>query len=88
MECDILRTLKDTEKRRLGKEMRAQKIWTATGCGLWIIGIAVFIIGLNMSGNTGSWMTLSGSIAFLIGMGITGAVRMKRKRDDKSAASD
>ena len=62
--------------------MRTQKIWTVTGCGLWIIGLAVFIIGLNVSGNAGSWMTLLGSIAFLIGLGITGAIRMKRKKEE------
>ena len=62
--------------------MRTQKIWTVTGCGLWIIGLAVFIVGLNVSGNAGNWMTLLGSIAFLIGLGITGAIRMKRKKDE------
>lgn len=60
-----------------------KKGWTITGCALWIIGLAVFIAGLNLDGDTRSWMTLVGSIAFLIGLGITGAVWMKREKEVK-----
>ena len=62
--------------------MNREKIWTAAGCGLWIAGLAVFIAGLNLDGCTGSWMTVAGSIAFLIGLGITGALWMKRKKEE------
>ena len=62
--------------------MQHQKIWTVTGCSLWIIGLGVFIIGLNTTGNTKSWMTLIGSIVFLIGLGITGAIWMRQKKDE------
>ena len=61
------------------------KKWTAAGCGLWIIGLAVFIIGLNLSGNAKDWMTVAGSIVFLAGLGITGAVWMKTKNEPKEA---
>lgn len=65
--------------------------WTVAGCGLWIIGLAVFIIGLNLSGNTKEWLTVAGSILFLAGLGITGALWMKTKKetaeqDEKKAA--
>jgi len=53
--------------------------WTAAGCGLWIAGLTVFIIGLNLTGNIKEWMTVIGSIVFLAGLGITGAIRMKMK---------
>lgn len=69
--------------------MQAQKKWTVTGCSLWIIGLTVFIVGLNMSGDTRSWMTLAGSVAFLIGLGITGALWMKQKmKDEKKEAAE
>ena len=52
---------------------------TAAGCALWIIGLTAFIIGLNLTGSIKEWMTIGGSAVFLAGLGITGAVRMKRK---------
>ena len=52
---------------------------TIAGGALWIIGLAVFIIGLNMTGNTKEWMTIGGSVAFLAGLGMTGVVWMKKK---------
>lgn len=66
--------------------------WTAAGCCLWIIGLAVFIIGLNLDGNTKEWMTIAGSITFLAGLGISGAVWMKNKNTaeekNKKTAAD
>ena len=42
------------------------KKMTIIGCILWIAGIAAFIIGLNLSGSTKDWMTVTGSIVFLV----------------------
>lgn len=53
--------------------------WTAAGCLLWIVGLTVFIVGLNLTGNVREWMSIIGSIVFLAGLGITGAVWMKTK---------
>lgn len=68
------------------------KKWTAMGCILWIIGLAIFIIGLNLTGNTRAWMTIAGSIIFLAGLGISGAMWMKNKIaaevTDKKKAAD
>ena len=61
------------------------KKWTVTGCALWIIGLAVFITGLNLTGSTKDWMTVAGSIVFLAGLGITGAVWMKTKKEPDGA---
>ena len=66
-----------------GCKMNNSKPLTITGCILWIAGLAVFIIGLNMSGDMKEWMTVIGSIAFLAGLGITGAIRMKKKKEDE-----
>ena len=57
------------------------KKWTIAGSSLWIIGLAVFIIGLNLTGALKEWMTVTGSIVFLAGLGITGAVWMKSKNE-------
>ena len=61
------------------------KKWTIAGCVLWIIGLAVFITGLNLEGNVKEWMTVLGSIAFLAGLGITGAVWMKKNKAPQEA---
>ncbi len=63
--------------------MNREKIWTAAGCGLWIAGLAVFLIGLNLSGSVKDWMTVIGSIIFLTGLGITGALWIKRKKKEE-----
>lgn len=65
--------------------------WTAAGCLLWIAGLAAFIIGLNLTGSAKEWTTVIGSIAFLAGLGITGAIWLKtrhnqQKSEDKNAA--
>lgn len=57
------------------------KKWTAAGSVLWIIGLAAFITGLNLTGNAKEWLTVAGSIAFLAGLGIMGAVWMKTKNE-------
>ncbi len=58
---------------------------TIAGCGLWIAGLAVFITGLNLEGSVKEWMTVLGSIAFLAGLGITGAIWMKKKNAPQEA---
>ena len=65
--------------------------WTAAGCLLWIAGLAAFIIGLNLTGDAKEWTTVIGSIAFLAGFGIVGAVWLKNRfyqqeSEDKKAA--
>ena len=57
--------------------MRRKKEWTATGCAFWILGLVLFI------GGTGSWMNVAGSVLFLLGLGISGAVWVIRKKDEQ-----
>ena len=57
---------------------------TAAGCGLWIIGLIIFIVGLNLTGNVKDLMTVAGSIIFLTGLGITGVVWMKTKNEPQN----
>ncbi len=67
------------------------KKWTAVGCLLWIVGLTAFIIGLNLTEGAKEWTTVIGSIAFLAGLGIVGAIWLKTRHDqqngnDKNAA--
>ena len=70
--------------------MKAMRKLTAAGCLLWIIGMAAFIIGMNLEGDVKEWMSVGGSIAFFIGLAIVGAVWMKKKKDEdkKEEAAD
>lgn len=69
------------------REVVAMRKLTAAGCILWIAGMAVFIIGMNLEGDTKEWMSVGGSIAFFIGLGITGAVWMKKQKDSPEEGS-
>ena len=62
------------------------KTWTIAGCCLWIIGIAVFIVGLNLVGNIKEWMTVAGSIVFLAGLGMKN--KKSAEETDKKTAAD
>lgn len=55
------------------------KKWTLAGGILWIAGLAVFIIGLNLEAPAKDWMTIGGTVAFLIGLGLYGVRWMKQK---------
>lgn len=54
---------------------------TFTGCLLWIVGLIIFLVGFNLTGSTKEWITIAGSITFLIGLGINGYIWMKKKSD-------
>ncbi len=65
-----------------------QKKLTATGCAMWIIGLAATIIGLNLTGEAKSWVTIIGNAVFLIGLGITGVAWLRRTREKESGQKD
>lgn len=49
---------------------------------LWLAGIALSIIGMNIHTNTGSLLAIVGNILFLIGLGIVGVAWIaERKRN-------
>ena len=54
---------------------------TVIGCTLWILGLAAAIIGLNLSGPTGTWVAVAGNICFLVGLGLTGIVWLKKRKE-------
>lgn len=55
---------------------------TMAGCILWIVGLIVFIVGINLTGNTRETMMTLGSIVFMMGLAIYGVVWVKRKNDE------
>lgn len=65
------------------KETRMKK-WTAAGCLLWIVGLAAFIVGLNLSGGAKEWTTVIGTIAFMAGLGIVGAIWLKNRNNQEN----
>ena len=57
------------------------------GASFWILGLVLFIVGLNISEPAGSWFTVSGSVLFLAGLALEGVYWLKRDKDgeDKKA---
>ena len=54
---------------------------------LWIAGLVMSIVGMNLHTDTGSLVAVIGNILFLVGLGIVGAAwlmeRKKREQDEK-----
>lgn len=51
------------------------------GCLLWISGFVMTIIGLNIQGGAGQWVSVIGNILFLVGLGLVGIVWFKNRRE-------
>ena len=60
-----------------------EKKLTVIGCAMWIIGLVVAIIGLNLAGDAKTWVSVIGNVVFLIGLGITGYVFLKKRKTGK-----
>ena len=62
-----------------------KKLLPIIGASLWIIGLILFITGLNREGNTGRWLETAGSVAFLAGLMAEGIIWMKAKKTEEKA---
>ncbi len=62
--------------------MKGRK-WVAAGAACWIAGVALSVIGLNVEGRTGQWMSLTGNILFFIGLIVEGVWWFKRDKAGK-----
>ncbi|MBR3428787.1 MAG: hypothetical protein IKG87_01685 [Clostridia bacterium] len=55
---------------------------------LWILGLVLSIVGMNIHNQTGSLISVIGNILFLVGLGIIGAAwliarkEQERKREE------
>ena len=63
--------------------MKKENLLPLLGACLWIVGLILSIVGMNIHSGTGSWMSVIGNILFLVGLGIEGVVWF-RKRDEKA----
>ena len=54
---------------------------TVAGCIFWIVGLIVFIVGMNINSNVREPMMTLGSIVFLVGLAINGVVWAKKKSE-------
>ena len=71
------RKIQRTGGRTVGKKGKI------IGCILWLAGLVLTIVGLNLSGETGTWMTVVGNIGFLAGLALVGVAWFQdRKRND------
>ena len=77
--CDILRMKAICEY----PEEKKMKKLTLAGCIFWIAGLIVFIVGINLTGNTREQMMMAGSVVFLIGLALYGVVWVKKKSDSE-----
>jgi len=59
-----------------------KKTLTIIGCILWIAGLAAAITGMNLTGTAAQWLTVAGNIVFLIGLGIVGAMWLRRRKSE------
>ena len=55
---------------------------------LWIAGLVLSIVGMNIRTDTGKSMAIVGNILFLIGLGITGAAWMMARRSEEQARQE
>ena len=62
--------------------MKGKKL-PVLGAGLWILGLVLFLVGLNIHTDTGRWMAVLGNIAVLAGLALEGVVWMKKHRDQE-----
>ena len=60
---------------------------TIAACVLWIVGLAGFIIGLNIPGDAGKWLTVIGQIVFLLGLGLEGVLYFRKKNAERKQES-
>ena len=50
----------------------------------WILGLALFLVGLNLPTDAGKWLTVIGQILFLLGLLIEGYFWFRNKRSGQN----
>ena len=53
------------------------------GAVLWLAGLVLSIVGMNIPSDTGKLIALIGNILFLVGLGIVGAAWMIMRRNSR-----
>ena len=55
---------------------------------LWIIGLVMSIVGMNISTDTGKLVAVIGNILFLVGLGIVGAAWLAARGEKDKGQED
>ena len=63
--------------------MRKNRKLALAGSWLWILGLILTVVGLNVTGDAGTWMTAVGGIIFLAGLMTEGVLWMQQRREDE-----
>ncbi len=63
--------------------MRKNRKLALAGSCLWILGLILTVVGLNVTGDAGTWMTAVGGIIFLAGLMTEGVLWMQQRREDE-----
>ena len=58
------------------------------GCILWLLGLVMSIVGMNMPDNTGNLVSVIGNILFLIGLGLVGAAWLMARRQSGNSRKE
>ena len=62
-----------------------RKLVVVTGI-LWLGGLVAAIVGMNMEGNSGQWLTIGGNAAFLIGLALAGVIWALKSKEKAPSA--
>lgn len=58
------------------------------GCILWLLGLVMSIVGMNIPDNAGKLVFMIGNILFLIGLGIVGAAWLIARRQSGNSREE
>ena len=53
------------------------------GSVFWLLGLILFLAGINIHTDAGTWLTVIGSIVFLLGPALEGVVWFHRRDSDQ-----
>ncbi len=54
------------------------------GAILWVVGLGMAIVGMNVAAPAGSWLNVIGNVLFFLGLLLEGVYWMKRKKEEPS----
>ena len=58
------------------------------GCVLWLLGLVMSIVGMNIPDNAGKLVSVIGNFLFLIGLGIVGAAWLIARRQSGNSREE
>ncbi len=65
-----------------GKPVMRKRIMVI-GAVCWILGLVMTIVGMNVEGTTGQWISVIGNILFLLGLLLEGVCWFRSRRGEE-----